>query len=217
MAHEARAITMQEIASTAGALVLALVWTLALAHQQEKHNVARPCKEPLFDRLHARLSPAQPRWRPVVHAMPLLLLLVAVCRLPWLLTANLLTIYALLLILRGLTFSVTRMPPPRTYCEAYKIQSFFLGGCSDMMYSGHTTLLTLCALFLCTYSNPSSLLVVFVIVFLCVSLTLLVLTRHHYSSDILVAVFLSVFAFLALRLRQPAEHVPTGVVLQPWS
>ena len=213
----ARPLQTSEIWSTAAALVLALAWTLALAHKQETLNAAAvPRVEPLFDRWHTRLSPPRPGWRPAVHAMPLLLLLLAACRLPALLTANLLTIYALLLLLRGLTFSATRMPPPRPDCEAYRVGSLYLGGCSDMMYSGHTTLLTLSALFLCAYAAPSAWLRAGVAVYFVIALALLVLTRHHYTSDILVAIFLSVFAFMALRLRHPARHKSTGVVLS-WS
>ena len=210
----ARPLQTSEIWSTAAALVLALAWTLALAHKQETLNAAVPRVEPLFDRWHTPLSPPRPGWRPAVHAMPLLLLLLAACRLPALLTANLLTIYALLLLLRGLTFSATRMPPPRPDCEAYRVGSLYLGGCSDMMYSGHTTLLTLSALFLCAYAAPSAWLRAGVTVYFVIALGLLALTRHHYTSDILVAIFLSVFAFMALRLRHPARHAPTGLVLQ---
>ena len=69
-----------------------------------------------------------------------------------------------------------------------------------MMYSGHTSLLVLSALFLAVYGGSTGL-AVLAIVFALLGLSLLVMTRHHYSSDILIGLYICCLAFLAFRIR----------------
>ena len=69
-----------------------------------------------------------------------------------------------------------------------------------MMYSGHTSLLVLSALFLAVYGGSAGL-AVLAIIFALLGLALLVMTRHHYSSDILIGLYICCLAFLAFRIR----------------
>ena len=193
-----RPVTTQEVVSTVMILLVGVVWTISLAHSQETINIQSP-RPPLFDRLHSTF-PEITRLRWLVHVMPPLLALVVVWQLPGLLVCNMFTIYAVALLLRGAAFWLTRVPPPRRACTPYTFGGIYLGGCSDMMYSGHTSLLVLSALFLAVYGGHAGLSVLSV-VFAFLGLALLVMTRHHYSSDILVGLYICCLAFLAFRIR----------------
>jgi hypothetical protein len=185
-----------EVGGTFTAVVLALLWTSCLAHQQEKATLQAPPTTPLPDRLHMML-PRLHRVRWIVHLMPVLLLAGVVAQLPLLRTLQLLQIYAVILFLRAFSFWVTRLPPPRTPCNPYTIGTrIHLGGCSDMMYSGHTAVLVLSALFLAVYGKSTAV-AVGATLFALAGIVLILCTRHHYSSDVLVAIYISVFAFAA--------------------
>ena len=190
--------TTSEIVSMVILLILAVMLTLWLAHGQEVANIKYP-RAPLFDRIHVAL-PELPKLRWIVHVMPLLLLVAVIATLQPLVTVNMLTIYAVVLLLRSAAFWLTRMPPPRQQCEPYSLGGVYLGGCSDMMYSGHTSMIVLSALFLVTYSDNIGLSIVSV-VFALMALMLLLMTRHHYSSDIVIALYICCLAFLAFRIR----------------
>ena len=193
----ARPITTCNVLFTSLLIMIALVWTIVLANQQEQLNLRMPLP-PLVDRGHAMMPRVQNlRW--LVHIMPLLLLAGVVWHLPLHLTLNLLNIYGLVLLLRGITFWVTRTPPPRQPCVAYRVRGILLGGCSDMMYSGHTSMIVLSALFLIVYGTP--VMGIAAVVLGLFSLALLLATRHHYTADVLVAIYICTFAFLALRSK----------------
>jgi hypothetical protein len=184
-----------QVYGTVGVVGIALLWTGCLAHQQEKATLAAPPPAPLPDRLHMMLPRFHGiRW--VVHLMPVLLMAMVVAQLPLNRTLQLLQIYAVILFLRSFSFWVTRVPPPRLPCIPYSIGSRYLGGCSDMMYSGHTTVLVLSALFLAVYGTSRAV-TVGAAVFAVVGILLILCTRHHYSSDVFVAIYISVFAFAA--------------------
>lgn len=201
-----RPVTTSQVVSTVLLLVVAVGWTLSLAHSQETLNAQIP-RPPLYDRVHAAL-PELKHLRWLVHAMPVLLAAIAIWQLPPLLTLNLFTIYAVALLLRGAAFWLTRLPPPRRRCAPYSVGGVYLGGCSDMMYSGHTSLLVLAALFIVTYTGHTGLGVLSV-VFAALGILLLLMTRHHYSSDILVGLYICCLAFLAFRLRPRCSNAHT--------
>jgi hypothetical protein len=66
------------------------------------------------------------------------------------------------------------------------------------MYSGHTAVLVLSALFLAVYGSSTAL-AVGAALFAFAGIVLILCTRHHYSADVAVAVYISVFAFAAMR------------------
>lgn len=174
-----------------------MLWTGCLAHQQETAALRAPTS-PLPDRLHAKLPRLHGlRW--LVHLLPIVMLAIVVVHLPMLLVMRLLQIYALILFLRALSFWVTRVPPPRSPCNPYTVGGIHVGGCSDMMYSGHTSVLVLGTLFLCTYSSSTPIRVGAVLLAL-LGIFLILSTRHHYSSDVLVGIYISTLAFVALRV-----------------
>ena len=190
-----RSPTNCEVGGTLVAVTAAMLWTGCLAHQQETAALRHPTS-PLPDRLHAAL-PRLHNLRWLVHLLPIIMLVIVVAHLPMLLVMRLLQIYALILFLRAMSFWVTRVPPPRSPCNPYTVGRIRVGGCSDMMYSGHTSVLVLGALFLGIYGSGTVGTVALLLALL--GIALILCTRHHYSSDVLVAIYISVFAFAALR------------------
>ena len=189
--------TANEILWTIVGIVVAIVFTLLLAHQQEGCRVEEMA--PLEDRLHAAIPQVQKaRW--VVHLLPLVAAILVLVHVPGIHAVRLVQVYALLLALRALTFWVTRLPAPRAGCKPYTMVGVRLGGCSDMMYSGHTTLLVLSTLFILFYGSSTWLKGVIAIL-AAAGVSLVLLTRHHYTADVMVAIIISTFAFLALRRR----------------
>jgi hypothetical protein len=190
-----RSPTNCEVGGTLVAVTVAMLWTGCLAHQQEKAALSAPTT-PLPDRLHAMLPRVHGvRW--LVHLLPIVTLAMVVLYLPMLRVLNLLQIYAVILFLRAFSFWVTRLPPPRSPCIPYAMRSIYLGGCSDMMYSGHTSVLVLGALFLAVYGSRTA--GAAAVLLALVGIALILCTRHHYSADVLVAIYISAFAFAAMR------------------
>ena len=192
-----RSPTNCEVGGTLVAVTAAMLWTGCLAHQQETAALRHPTS-PLPDRLHAAL-PRLHNLRWLVHLLPIIMLVIVVAHLPMLLVMRLLQIYALILFLRAMSFWVTRVPPPRSPCNPYTVGRIRVGGCSDMMYSGHTSVLVLGTLFLCVYSSSTPIRVGAVLLAL-LGIVLILCTRHHYTSDVLVAIYISTLAFAALRV-----------------
>ena len=192
-------IPLDSAVSTAIIIVCAIAWTVMLANQEEKAALEAGPRVPLPDRGH-RATPRLYGVRWLVNTLPVALLGLAVWNLPARITMALLSIYALLLFWRGLAFWVTREPPPRSPCVPYNIGDTYVGGCSDMMYSGHTSLMLLSTLFLLYYSpNP-------VLGWIAAGVTglgmyLILATRHHYTADEVIAVGMCSLAFAALRPR----------------
>ena len=193
-----------EVGGTLAAVTAAMLWTACLAHQQESAAKSHATATPLPDRLHAALPRIHGmRW--LVHLLPLIMLSLVVAYLPTLAVLRLLQIYALILFLRAISFWVTRVPPPRANCNPYKVRHMYVGGCSDMMYSGHTSVLVLGALFLYTYGTQPALRVAAVLLALG-GIFLILCTRHHYSADVLVAIYISALAFAAFRITPSAQQ-----------
>lgn len=191
-----RSPTTCEVGGTLLAVTVAMLWTGCLAHQQETTALQATPTTPLPDRIHD-LLPRVHGMRWLVHLLPILMLTLVVLYLPMVRVLKLLQIYAIILFLRAFSFWVTRVPPPRTPCNPYSVRNIYLGGCSDMMYSGHTSVLVLGALFLGIYGSATVGTVALLLALL--GIALILCTRHHYTSDVLVALYISVFAFAALR------------------
>ena len=114
------------------------------AEQLQKQNVELP---PMYDYGHDVL-PNLSSYRNWVHVLVGILFVVFLIKSSGRLIADMLLLYATLLVLRALTICMTHVPPPRKRCTPYKIWGYYLGGCSDMMFSGHTAFVTLSCLYL---------------------------------------------------------------------
>ena len=160
---------------------------------------------PLPDRVHAAIPRVTcARW--MVHAIPVVMLVTSSACLGARHTLRLLQIYAALLIVRALAFWSTLLPAPRCDCVPYQLCGVQLGGCSDMMFSGHTTLMMLCWLFLAWY-HPGAWWGVPLVAGTAVafSIALVIATRHHYTTDVVMAVAISTLAFAGFGRDRPLK------------
>ena len=124
-----------------------------------------------------------------------------------------LILISILFILRMITFSVTNIPPTyvlkknKKLCK-YKIFgkqigfsfSKILNTCNDYMFSGHTVHVVTCLLFILYFSKN----IIEKIILTCFALFLLFIiinSRMHYTSDIIVAVIITFLLFNYLRLK----------------
>jgi hypothetical protein len=100
-------------------------------------------------------------------------------------------ILSLLFIIRAISFSVTHLPSPNVGCNKRNIHNT----CNDLMFSGHTTLLTVSLMALYYWGSISlSPLVLYYLM----TITTIILPRKHYTVDILIASVLSCSIFYNL-------------------
>lgn len=174
---------------------------------QKQQNVSL---EPMYDYGHS-LLPDLTSYRNWVHALVAILFLILLIKSPGRLIADMLLLYATLLVLRSLTICMTHVPPPRKRCVPYKVLGYYLGGCSDMMFSGHTAFVALSCLYLVWYSLVQNRwLKGVVILYTVFTIVFIISTRHHYSMDVIVSLYISFFAFFAIK-----RNVQGGN-LMPW-
>lgn len=165
-----------------------LVTTLALVITRVAlWRVEPTAAAPLHDVLHAGL-PNLRSYEAAIDLVPLLLVfVVAYLYLLDGLDASLLNglvwSYAVLMILRALTFSVTILPSP--VCSR-RTKNLSIGGCHDLVFSGHVTATLLLAHTVYTHDPRYGV----ALTLYCVLGSLLVVaTRAHYTLDVLVAWF----------------------------
>lgn len=72
--------------------------------------------------------------------------------------------------------------------------------CNDQMFSGHTTINTLCVgFFLCFIKVP--LVRVLCVIYLTCALVITILTHDHYTADVLVALYISILMLISSKER----------------
>jgi hypothetical protein len=99
--------------------------------------------------------------------------------------------HGILMFLRGIFFSVTLLPDSSGMCQL----SNHLGGCFDLIFSGHSTISFLCTLLLCKHYplykeikwllHANNLLTCF----------LIVVCRNHYTIDVVISLFMTYFVW----------------------
>ena len=117
---------------------------------------------------------------------------------------NYLWIISILFIGRILIFSITQLPPAFKGCKSVTESDIFhfnifkngWNECIDYMFSGHTMHCVLIAIFTLYLSNFTfeKILVVLITIF---ELVLIIGSRIHYSSDVLVATLVTILAFFS--------------------
>ena len=115
-------------------------------------------------------------------------------------------IATILYLIRAVTFSVTLLPPPISTCElrvAYNITDYLRLGfgqlaglttCTDLLYSGHTLIVALCALFLDYYSSVRILALLAYLTAIAQAF-LVIASGMHYTVDIIFAFVLTIGVF----------------------
>jgi hypothetical protein len=96
-----------------------------------------------------------------------------------------------LMFLRGILFSVTLLPDSSRMCHLTN----HLGGCFDLMFSGHSTITLLSTLLLAKHFPISKFLKhsLFLNVFL--TSVLIILCRNHYTIDVIISLLLTYLSF----------------------
>ncbi len=127
-----------------------------------------------------------------------------------------------LYIIRGFTITFTVLPTPYTGCQprihemplvvAVKIVFGNLSTCGDVLYSGHTMMLTASALMWQLYDRRRFAVVIAWIISV-VGMLIIISTHFHYSDDVIIAFIFTTFVhmvyFLALQLNYYEQYTPS--------
>ena len=124
--------------------------------------------------------------------------------------------------LRCITFVVTYPPPPAEFCRAawspptgvdelFNPLSAPRTGCGDQMFSGHTTHAALVVIMVCRYyRSPFYLFPILAIGLTIAMVIIMIMFREHYTSDIVVALYVTILAWLVTP-REPATLNAYGI------
>lgn len=96
--------------------------------------------------------------------------------------------FTIIMFIRAFTIVSTILPKHEICSDQFNIRSYFLGGCYDKIFSGHTsfTLLLTLLYYREHIINDFSLIIINII-----NILLILATRSHYTVDILLAVFVT--------------------------
>jgi hypothetical protein len=108
------------------------------------------------------------------------------------LTIEFLTKFLIIMFIRAFTVISTVLPKYENCDETFTFRSFFLGGCYDKIFSGHTSFILLLTLMYWKEHIINGL-TLFGINF--VNILAILLTRSHYTVDVILAVFVTTTVF----------------------
>lgn len=108
------------------------------------------------------------------------------------LTIEFLTKFLIIMFIRAFTVISTVLPKYENCDETFTFRSFFLGGCYDKIFSGHTSFILLLTLIYWREHliNGATLLGINF-----VNILAILLTRSHYTVDVILAVFVTTTIF----------------------
>lgn len=108
-------------------------------------------------------------------------------------------IFCCLTLIRTITYSVTILPS--IYC--YKDESInTLGGCTDCIFSGHTSFVILSCLFLCHFKYSK-----YILLFPIIPSLLIISARLHYTVDVILSWLITIPIYLCYRYRSIEKFV----------
>jgi hypothetical protein len=186
-----------------------------VSENQVYHNINEP---PLFDRLH-NLLPFISKKIPDIGLFGFLIYFIIRWGIKYPSTiVNYLWIIGFLFIGRVIVLSVTQLPPAVPNCSTVKPGAklhfiLFKEGwntCIDYMYSGHTLHCVLVALFTVYLSNNMFEKII-IIMALLIEMLLIIASRIHYTSDVLIATLISILIFFSWPgLGNIKNHINSG-------
>lgn len=171
------------------------------AENQVYHNINEP---PLYDRGH-NLMPRIDKIFPDIGLMVVAVYFIIRWCIPYPnVLINYLWIVSLLFIGRVILLSVTQLPPAIPGCSTVKKGDKFHFkllrekwiSCIDYMFSGHTlhcVLIALFTMYLSTHALEKGIIVIATLI----EIVLIIASRIHYTSDVLVATLISILVFFA--------------------
>jgi hypothetical protein len=185
------------------------------AENQVYHNIK---ESPLYDRVH-NLIPRLDKFYPDIGVILLLGYFVIRWGMPYPnVLINYFWIVSFLFIGRVILLSVTQLPPAIPGCSTvkkgdkphFKLMKQKWNQCLDYMYSGHTIHSVLVALFT-MYLSTNALEKGIVIIVTLIEMFLIIASRIHYTSDVLVATLVSILVFFAWpEIRNIKTHITAG-------
>jgi len=149
-------------------------------------------QEPLYDIIQQTFPNLQSiRFLPeILHVVPVILLscYVALYRHIQCLESFMIK-HGSLMLIRGFCFSATLLPDSSQMCHL----SNHFGGCFDLIFSGHSTIMFLSTLLLCQYFPIASQWKVLLHANNIITSIMIILCRNHYTIDVLISLMLTYF------------------------
>lgn len=176
---------------------------LTVVYLFSKKEVIRGSK-PLYDTIISNI-PDLSKFRNIPNM--LLLVLMSYLIIPLFLKPNVdvfISIYryfSIILLLRSFTISSTILPPINSNCDfKLNMQTFMDGHCLDKIFSGHTAF-SLLLVFVCNKFNILSKTFIYILLLIQFVLALsLILTREHYTVDVILGYLITIPILLLLDL-----------------
>lgn len=101
---------------------------------------------------------------------------------------DLIILYIIRIILNNLTIL-----PATEKCNKEISYIFNFGGCCDLLFSGHTSLVLLSSLYIIFYLNPSF--NKYILLYNILNSFFIIINRYHYTNDVLIGWIISIFIF----------------------
>jgi len=108
------------------------------------------------------------------------------------LSVEFLTKFLIIMFIRAFTILATVLPKYENCDETFGFRSFFLGGCYDKIFSGHTSFVLLLTLF---YFREHLINLPTLFAINIVNILGIISTRSHYTIDVLLAIFVTTTIF----------------------
>ena len=151
---------------------------------------------PLYDLLQDSLPNLQP-YRAIpefLHVIPVIFLVIYIFlfrKSNSLCFKEFLCKHGILMLMRGIFFSVTLLPDSSQMCQL----SNHLGGCFDLIFSGHSMIAFLSSLLLQKHYPIPLFLRYMLHINNIVTFTMIVLCRNHYTIDVLLSIVMTYFVY----------------------
>lgn len=183
-------------------LIYSLFWGLCIIFHKKladiTYNKGLQIKllesSPLYDVIQESFPNLQPyRIIPeILHFIPILTLLSNTiyykhieCLKKFLLT------HGILMFIRAISFSATLLPDSSGMCQ----MSNHLGGCFDLLFSGHSTIMLLCCLLATEYFSFAKKWKLLLFANTGITSFLIILCRNHYTIDVLYSILMTYFVY----------------------
>jgi PAP2 superfamily C-terminal len=106
-------------------------------------------------------------------------------------------IHGTLMVIRALSFAVTILPDSSQQCHT----SLFLGGCHDLIFSGHVMITLLSSLLAQKFFHIPLFMLIFMVFNVVFVSFMVVVVRNHYTVDVLIAITTTLFFYMAFTKR----------------
>jgi hypothetical protein len=100
--------------------------------------------------------------------------------------------FTIIMFIRAFTIISTILPKHQVCSDTFDVRSYFLGGCYDKIFSGHTSFMLLLTLL---YYREHIINEFSLIGINSINILLILATRSHYTVDILLAIFVTTTIF----------------------